>query len=371
VIEHNRERFGFADVKPSASYAYAGAKVPPGTALAEVARAVGTDEKSLRSLNPELRRGRTPPDRAWTVRLPAGKQVDDAAAADLAEAASRWAIYPARAGEPLEEVATLHGVSMAELKRLNGWVDTAEVRPGVALIVPRVSDEHATEYAAKLARERAKTPRIVALPEPGLGAEGRARVFYRVQAGDTLAEVARALGVSGERLRTWNGLDEGASLQPKMVLAALVDPALDRSAVSLLGEGDVKVYKTGSEEFLDAMLREKGKKRVRIKAEEGDTLTSIAEANDLSPGSLARVNKIAPSAKLKAGQALWIYVDAEKWDRMQAEKAEAERKAKAEAERREREEAERARLAKLKKKGKPGKKPKSAEGARPKKPRST
>src|SRR5207253_1660480 len=102
---------------------------------------------------------------------------------------------------------------------------------------------------------------------PGLGLEER--VFYRVQKGDTLAAVAKALGVDAHDLVKWNGLDASAALQPKMVLAARA-PNLDRKRVAVLEEREVHVVEAGGAEHIEAVLKERGKKRLVVQAVAGD-----------------------------------------------------------------------------------------------------
>src|SRR5207253_4626624 len=73
IVGPNPAAFGFQDVAPDPPFAYDRVEAAPGTTLATIARAVGARPDVIESLNPELLRGRTPPDRAaGTVRIPVG-----------------------------------------------------------------------------------------------------------------------------------------------------------------------------------------------------------------------------------------------------------------------------------------------------------
>src|SRR5439155_23848416 len=112
--------------------------VPAGTTLATVARAAGARQDAVESLNPELVRGRTPPERgAVTVRLPVGMAAAYAQGIEGARgAADRVETVVLRFGESLEDVARARGLSLRELKKLNGVRDSGELRPGAAVVVP-------------------------------------------------------------------------------------------------------------------------------------------------------------------------------------------------------------------------------------------
>src|SRR5205807_1182948 len=111
--------FGLQDVAPDAPWAYDKVDVAPGTTLATVARAAGTRQDAVESLNPELLHGRTPPDRGpIAVRLPAGTAAAYAQGIEGARgAADRVETVVLRFGESLEDVAHARGLSLRELKK--------------------------------------------------------------------------------------------------------------------------------------------------------------------------------------------------------------------------------------------------------------
>ena len=86
----------------------------------------------------------------------------------------------------------------------------------------------------------------------------RKRVFYRVQVGDTLKEIAGALHVGADDLDRWNDIDPAARLQEGMTLQAFVAPDADLSRVVVVPEGDVRVLPVGSDEFFAALEHDRG-----------------------------------------------------------------------------------------------------------------
>jgi membrane-bound lytic murein transglycosylase D len=68
-------RYGF-HVEPQRAYEYERVWVPGGTSLASVAAQVGVDVGYLKSLNPHLIRGVTPPGDSYGLRVPIGRVGD-------------------------------------------------------------------------------------------------------------------------------------------------------------------------------------------------------------------------------------------------------------------------------------------------------
>ena len=138
IVGRNQAAFGFTDVTPDPPFAYDEVEVPAGTTLATVARAAGAKNEVVEALNPQLLRSRTPPERgAMRVRVPTGTASIYAANIDKARAADKVDTVLLRFGETLDDVARARGLAVRELRRLNGVKDSAELRAGTAIVVPR------------------------------------------------------------------------------------------------------------------------------------------------------------------------------------------------------------------------------------------
>src|SRR5262249_14436692 len=154
-------------------------------------------------------------EKSYVVRVPRGGKGEFARR--LAELQSDWDGYDAYVvahGERLEDVATTFGMSLAQLRKLNGVGREGEVEGGMVLVVPRVSEDTRAKNRAKAKAkllgsgvdQKDGEQLIVPVPDKDLQITGKRRVFYRVVSGDTLDSVAGAFGIKPEQLAQWNAL---------------------------------------------------------------------------------------------------------------------------------------------------------------------
>src|SRR5262249_27424010 len=150
---------------------YERVSVSSSMSLAQVAKAAGVSPSEIGALNPELRRGRTPPSldgTAWSLRLPRGSAARFSANYELHR--ERVRPFVVRFGERLEDRGRLYGLSTAALRKMNGIEDSSEVHPGLVLLVPDGPPVTAS----------APTPcdtLIVPVPDKEAVVAGRKRVF--------------------------------------------------------------------------------------------------------------------------------------------------------------------------------------------------
>ncbi|HEX9103157.1 MAG TPA: transglycosylase SLT domain-containing protein, partial [Polyangia bacterium] len=132
IVGENKKLFGYDDVVPDPPYAFDRVTVPSSTSVAAVAKAAGVSAAEIAALNPELRRGRTPPE-PWPARVPRGAGARFAANQN----AHREMVKPfvVRFGERLDDLARAYGATAKELRAINGIDDASEVRPGLTLLV--------------------------------------------------------------------------------------------------------------------------------------------------------------------------------------------------------------------------------------------
>lgn len=315
IVGHNLEAFGFASVAPDPPFAYDLVDVPPATQLTTIARAAGCSVEAIGSLNPELIRARTPPDRGpLRVRVPPGTGATFAQELNKASAGpERTERVVLRFGETLDDLAKARGISTRELRRLNGLKDSGELRGGTTVLVPTRPGASVAKAAVEPAAIDAQSPAppddlvMVAVPERTFSYEGRERVFYRTRDADTIEEVAEVFQVGADEVAEWNNIDPTAKLQPKMVLQVFVSKQFDRSQVALLDSSKVRVVTLGSEEFHALEAARRGKTRLTYTARPGDTLARIARRYGLAPGDLARINRLSYNAELADGQRIVVY----------------------------------------------------------------
>jgi membrane-bound lytic murein transglycosylase D len=333
IVGHNLDAFGFGDIVPDPPFAYDRVDVPAGTSLATVARAIGTKPEVIAALNPQIVRDRTPPDRGkFEVRVPSGAASLFAQAFERSRGAGdRFETVTLRFGETLEDVAKASRTTVRELRRLNGVKDTSELRAGIAILVPQRSGKVASKGAgpasvdsgspqarvadssdaiaegAAPATSGDEDEVLVAVPDRVFNYEGRDRVFYRTRDGDTLDDIAEAVGVRPDDLVDWNNLDPAAKLHPKMVLQIFVRKDFDPNQIVLLDPARVRVVTLGSQEFLELEAARRGKKRLVIEAKAGETLARIGRRYGLTTGDLARINRFSTNTELQSGQKIVVY----------------------------------------------------------------
>ncbi len=198
IIAKNPRKFGFfVEYDPPLDYEIV--KVPGGTDLRMVALAAGVDYETIRWLNPELRRAKTPPYlETYPVKVPFG----------TAESVRRYLHrvrfvyhrrslrYRVRRGDTLLRIASYYKVPLRVLRQFND-IRGNLIRVGQVLIIPY--REQASFYVAARKNREGKP------------------MYYRVRRGDTLWRISRKYGVSIRKLKTWNNLSS-SHLLPGQIL---------------------------------------------------------------------------------------------------------------------------------------------------------
>ena len=334
IVGRNRALFGFDDIGEAPPMEWDTATVPKSVSLAVVARAAGASVETIEELNPQLLRNRTPPTiDGYVVRIPAGSRALFAERfAQLRGDWDRMDAYVVAHGERFEDIATRYDISRHRLATLNGIEHVSEVRGGMVLVVPRVSEEEqqrnqeeaeADLYTSGPLPSEDGEPLIVAVPDADFTIPERKRVFYRVVSGDTVSGVAEAFGVSRDDLAVWNDLTPAANLHPRMILQVFVAPDFDsqraggRGPVALMDESRMLVVTRGSEQHIDLMETRMGRERVIYKPEREESFESIGKKFGLTARDLARINHRSHSTVAQPGEEIIIYkvVDKSRSDR--------------------------------------------------------
>lgn len=148
LIAREPERYGFL-ITPESPLDYEVVSIPFSVDLKRLAIYADLAPELLRDLNPELRRGMTPPNGPYSLKVPPGSTPGVQAAlerlaaerAQLARSqrtrgAKPPASHPAhgvhvvKPRDTLSEIAKRYGVTVAELARLNGLDPEARIYPG-------------------------------------------------------------------------------------------------------------------------------------------------------------------------------------------------------------------------------------------------
>jgi membrane-bound lytic murein transglycosylase D len=319
IVGHNRALFGYDKIKEDPPEQWEEVTVPTSMSLAVIARAAGTTEAQIKEMNPQLKRNRTPPgEPGYIVRVPIGAKADFAR--KLADLQTEWDGYDAYVmahGERFEDVATMYGISLSKLRKLNEVDHASELEGGTVLVVPKISAEQLEKNKAKAKAkllgsgidQKDGEPLVVPVPDKDFAIDGKQRVFYRVVAGDTLGRVAKALDVKKAELIRWNGLDDDGKLHARMVLQAFVDEDFDadKHHVALLDPTDLVIVTRGSEEHLDVAEARTGRVRTEYICKGKEKLADIAKKYGMGSHDLARINQISYDAVLDPGTKITVY----------------------------------------------------------------
>jgi membrane-bound lytic murein transglycosylase D len=300
IVAHNPERFGLADLRKDPAVTVSYVEVPGGLGLGRLASAAGITAEAMAALNPELTRKRVPPDvQRFTVRIPVESAERFTRRYPEIQAEPTHATHVLRFGERLSDVAEMYGTTERKLRALNDLEAGESVRPGTRLRVPDVEKQAPVPPAE---------PHVVGIPDQVFDYDGRRKLFYRVQSGDSAAGIAGFFQVSLDELRMWNAISTDSALHSGMILQLFVPESVDLAQALYLPPEQVRPLIVGSDEFFDHHEALRDRVRIRYRVQSGDTLSSLAERYELSVGSIARINGFSRAKTLQAGAEIILYV---------------------------------------------------------------
>jgi membrane-bound lytic murein transglycosylase D len=207
--------------------------------------------------------------------------------------------YVVKFGESLDQVAQAKHVPVTKLVELNAIAPGEVLRGGTVLLVPKGD-------APIVEKPKGDKP-VAIVPRDAYVYPDRKHVFYKVQIGDTIKDVASAFKVTQDELRRWNDVDPSARLVEGMTLQVFAPRDADLSKVAVLGEQDVRTIVVGTDEFF-RYWDDKGRHRTTVTAKAGDTLESIGKKNGVSAGLMERINRKGRNEPLAEGDTvvLWL-----------------------------------------------------------------
>jgi len=263
--------------------------------LRTLARAANTTPEVIRSLNPALIRGATPPG-PFTLRVPAGS--GDGFLDRLAELPrpqrAAWVQHRVRKGETWKALARRHKVTVGALLELNGRQAAGPLAAGTTILLPG-------RGMARADGEPGPAPGAPARTAAQPGAEKR----YTVKRGDTLAKIAKAHRVRLDDLARLNGLDGRKLLTPGQVLVvrAAAHPAAAPNGTRPDAPADPSAARTAAAPTAGGPAKPR---RTRYTVKAGDNLWTIAQLHGVSLEDLKRWNGFTVRKPLQPGQELEI-----------------------------------------------------------------
>lgn len=247
--------------------------------LEEVAKLLKVKEDTLRSLNMELVKWCTPPNKdSYLLRLPVGTRSAFVDGYDKMEKNnfSSWHHHKVRKGESLGIIAKQYGIKVSELQQANDMKST-RIRAGQNLLIPiKVTPKPKTKSTAS-----GKKPEKVRI--------------YVAQEGDDMASIARRHGISQDSLRSWNSLDAVAQVAAGDTLRVSKPEPPKQEAESAPVPSSAKTTEA----------RPKLGKGQKYAVKSGDNFVEIAKAYDVPVLMLLQANN-GFNKRLSVGDSLVI-----------------------------------------------------------------
>ncbi|MCX6140583.1 MAG: LysM peptidoglycan-binding domain-containing protein [Candidatus Kapabacteria bacterium] len=294
LISSNRSQYGFIDdsLHFHAVFEYETAKISEACQLSTLARCADVSLDSLKKLNPELVRNCTPPNGTYTLKLYPG--TSDAFLkryAMLTDQEKRpWVVHTVSRGETLASISRQYGVSGSEIAEVNGLSGfKTKLRRGSILRVPitsRVSEptelgttSRTTSSSDILPLAKSSTT-VVQSPAP----TGK-KAMYTVRNGDNLSSISRRFDVRIADIRNWNDLPyDHENIRVGQTLIVGITDAPQNSGAS--------VERLAITRTIEHTVRK------------GETLDGLAAAYQTSSERIRTLNRMKPSASLKAGASI-------------------------------------------------------------------
>ena len=144
LVAKDPEKYGFTDVEYEEPLRYEKVNVPELTDLSHIAKACETSLDEIKDLNPELRRGVTPPnENDYEIKIPFGKKdlfLENFEALQPLEK-FQFKTHLVKKGETLKGIAKLYRVDLEPLLEINHLNKTSRISKGMNLLIPISKDE--------------------------------------------------------------------------------------------------------------------------------------------------------------------------------------------------------------------------------------
>ncbi len=263
IIE-NLDRYGFDTIQVDAPMEYEEIEIEKQIHLKHVAMAIGTSERQLTEINPELRYKILPPDK-YLLKVPEGTSlVLTAKLSEIPESKppTRTVVYHrVRRGETLSIIAKKYRTRVSSIMRANNLRRSHYIVAGRLLKIPTPG------Y-----RYRASKPATVS---PGASS-------HRVRRGDNLWNIAKRYGTTTDKIKKVNNLSSN-DLHIGQVLNLPATGNI-REKTTVADAGNFKVY------------------QVRP----GDSPFAIAQQHNMNLNRLLSINQLSNRSKIYPGQRLYI-----------------------------------------------------------------
>ncbi|MDD5008608.1 MAG: LysM peptidoglycan-binding domain-containing protein, partial [Syntrophorhabdaceae bacterium] len=225
IIAKDPEKFGFGSMTYDQPVQFTEFKVPGGTPLSAVAKAASLDVASVKSYNPEIIRGITPPSlQLYTVKLPAS--LDEEEFADNLETAMNGqkkikslVTYKVKRKDTIAKIARRYGVRSEDIYLVNSFDDELKVKPGARIQIPRYigPTKEKRAIAKKTVKTTVASQSETHAKQTETAQQTKQKVYHVVKKGETLGSISDKYGIEVASLKSMNNL-KNDKVYPNMKL---------------------------------------------------------------------------------------------------------------------------------------------------------
>ncbi len=262
-IVNNLEKYGLTDFSPQEPVAYKTFDIKKQVLLKDIAREIGVETDTLKSLNPELRHALLPPE-PYKLKIPEAQADIFLAKLDTIKSTymppPMYVYYRVRRGDTLSGIAKKHRTSINAISRCNNIHKTHRIIAGKVLKIPTRNNPggySGTQVASQ------------AIP-------AGETITYKVKRGDSLWNIAKRFSTTTKQIMAQNGLS-GTTLAIGQRLTISSDKATTQA---------------------------KATATYRVKS--GDSPFLIAKLHNMTLNRLLALNQLSKASKIYPGQMLIV-----------------------------------------------------------------
>jgi membrane-bound lytic murein transglycosylase D len=152
LVAKDPEKYGFTGVEYQDPLQYEKVNVPELTDLSLIAKACETSLDEIKDLNPELRRGVTPPNESeYEIKIPFGKKDLFLENFETLQPLEKFPFktHLVKKGETLKGIARTYRADLEPLLEINHLKKTSQVSKGMTLLLPFSKDEEIRPLVAQ------------------------------------------------------------------------------------------------------------------------------------------------------------------------------------------------------------------------------
>ncbi len=222
IVAKAPENYGFDKIVYQHPLNYDKIAVPPGMSLDAVALISGSDIKTIKELNPQLRKAKTPPNKKeYTVKIPQGSKA--LAKSNLPRVhpyiSSGYLTHKIRKGDTIRKVCRRYNINTTTLLKVNNLRSNTLIA-GTNLRIPYSTVKYQLLSEADARRLAASNKNNMLL--------------HTIKKGETVGKIARKYGVPMEMIISWNGIKNVRRIKAgeQLILHPATPDSLSKNIIS-------------------------------------------------------------------------------------------------------------------------------------------